>query len=268
MRSACLLVILSAVGCATRIAPIESGHWDTSGQPPQNLPAFSIESIAGEYASHSPGGGTALTIGKDGRWSCHDVPFMAQARNYGSGKVRISGESVVLEANDVIGFPTGEFVVLTLVKWGDRRYLLAPGEFAEFCNHINWGFEPERGMWGRFFLLDEGAERANIIHPVKGPPELPEKWLKAILSKPVAGVVQELLPGGRIRVNVGSADGVFEEMDLRTADEAGRFLCFLRVFSFTEHECVLEPSAKPEYTPPQVGWKVYCNADGAAYAPR
>lgn len=268
LRTACLVVALSTAGCATRQSPLESGLWESGVRPPQHPPAFSVRSVAGEYACHSPGGGTALVISKDGRWTCRDVPFIGGARCYGSGTIRVSGEDIVLEENDAIGFPTGEFVVFTLVRWCERRYLVAPGEFAAFCNHINWGFEPDRGMWGRAFLLDEGAERPNVIHEVTGPPELPPQWLKAILREPITGSILEVLPEGRLRVDLGSADGVFEQMDLRTADEQGRFLTFLHAVTVSEHESILAPRTPVHDGAPQPGWKVTCDARGAEYAPR
>ncbi|MCC6737525.1 MAG: hypothetical protein IT452_00650 [Planctomycetia bacterium] len=74
-----------------------------------------------------------------------------------------------------------------------------------------------------------------------GPPELPPQWLKAILREPITGSILEVLPEGRLRVDLGSADGVFEQMDLRTADEQGRFLTFLHAVTVSEHESILAP---------------------------
>ncbi|MCE9582030.1 MAG: hypothetical protein K8T20_05885 [Planctomycetes bacterium] len=268
MRRFNLLLLVASLGCSVRPAPVEDGRWNVSGVAPNDPPAFSMRSVAGNYDTHSPGGGAELRIGTDGRWTYHDFSFFGTSNDMSSGTFRVSGDSIVLEENDAIGFPSGEYVVLTLVRWCERRYLLAPDDFARFCNHLNWGSEPERSMWGRFLLKDEGAERFNIVHPVEGPPGLPAEWLKHILREPIAGVVREVLPEGRLRVDLGSAEGIFPEMDLRAVDERGVNLTFLRAVSCTEHECVLEPRGKPEGQTPQVGWKVTCDAKGAEFAPK
>jgi len=75
---------------------------------------------------------------------------------------------------------------LQLVRWGERRYLVAPSSMQDFVNAMHDGSEPRSFAHG-MFLLAKGDE----AKPVRGLPELPGHYLAAIRSEPLeAGVLR------------------------------------------------------------------------------
>jgi hypothetical protein len=60
---------------------------------------------------------------------------------------------------------------IILVRWGDRRYLIAEWDHWSFCDAIRSGEEPRGRSLGRFFLREGDWEK-----PVVGLPDVPEEW--------------------------------------------------------------------------------------------
>ncbi|MDI9239153.1 hypothetical protein QLQ15_09545 [Lysobacter sp. LF1] len=118
-----------------------------------------------------------------------------------------------------LGFPEE----LQLVRWGARRYLIAPSSMQDFVNAMHGGSEPRITAYGRFLLAkgDEGK-------PVQGLPGLPERYLAAIRSEPLeAGVLRvERVSAARhgefcekryrITLNRGALDGLAAGVELTT----------------------------------------------------
>lgn len=67
------------------------------------------------------------------------------------------------------------------VRWGERRYLIAPGQLAEFGGG---SFEPRREAHG-FFYLRDGDEHL----PSDGAPEIPLAYQMHLLAKPVTAKI-------------------------------------------------------------------------------
>lgn len=89
-------------------------------------------------------------------------------------------------------FPTS----VTLVRWGERRYLLADDQMMDFVNAMHEGWEPRSDLHG-MFLLARGDEEK----PAPGLPGLPEGILAYLRSEPLEIGLSRIEPG----VDRGSA---------------------------------------------------------------
>jgi hypothetical protein len=75
------------------------------------------------------------------------------------------------------------------VSWGPRRYLIPPGEMIGFCNRVNAGDEPRKGLYG-FHLLRSGDEKK----PVTGFPAVPAEFAKYLRTTPIASAIIAVRP--------------------------------------------------------------------------
>lgn len=98
------------------------------------------------------------------------------------------------------------------VRWGDRHYLVPVSELLEFCNHVNSGSETRRGVHGRF-ALRRGDEKLAV----EGSPEVPAKYQRFLLSKPIMAKISDI-DGEQIIVDIGSIDGAFAGMQMFVED--------------------------------------------------
>lgn len=127
------------------------------------------------------------------------------------------------------GTPT-EFVP---VPWGQRMYLVPGEDREEFCNSVNGGQEPRRWAHGQVYLRD-----GDWTKPVTGHPTVPKEWEPMLLKRPIRAKVVDVLADGRARVDAGTADGVWKEMEL-WADV--RTFGLVKVVEADEHSCVIAP---------------------------
>lgn len=145
-------------------------------------------------------------------------------RNYGSVEYR---EGVLVLhpklPNERIGFQ-GIETEFTLLRWGDRRYLIPADEMITFCNAVNYGEEPRRDVHG-FFLLRSDDWKL----PAAGFPAVPSEFREYLLGEPIVaevsavdGVQQE---SGRryttATLDAGENQGVRPGMEFRLIDSKG-----------------------------------------------
>lgn len=76
-----------------------------------------------------------------------------------------------------------------IVRWGERRYLVAADDVVGFCNEINAGSEPRAHVYGRHFLR-QGDETV----PVTGFPELPSEYDGYLLEEPLGASIVSVGP--------------------------------------------------------------------------
>ena len=74
-----------------------------------------------------------------------------------------------------------------LIRWGERRYLVAADDVVGFCNQVNQGREPRANVHGATFMRS-GDERKKV----EGLPELPEQYRDYLLKAPVTASVVEI----------------------------------------------------------------------------
>jgi len=70
------------------------------------------------------------------------------------------------------------------IRWGERVYLIPTDEIVQFCNEINSGSEPRKGVHGQSFL-----RRGDEKKEVQGKPELPKEFMSCLFDKPVNAVI-------------------------------------------------------------------------------
>jgi hypothetical protein len=134
-------------------------------------------------------------------------------RNFGAVSAR--GQELRLSfvfENDQEGF-RGLAPDLTLVPWGERRYLVPNDEIAAFCSAVNSGSEPRTSLRGNH-LLRRGDEQLEVT----GTPELPDGYCDLLLPAPLLATVRSV---GPTRSWLGRADTEFHETPI-TLDQGHR----------------------------------------------
>jgi len=126
------------------------------------------------------------------------------------------------------GTPTEFFPI----RWGSRTYLVATNEIVRFCSEVNQGGEPRHGNWGQFYLRQDDWKK-----PVTGFPDVPDQWVKFLLSKPVKGKVTELINKREAWLDIGATEGVLEGMILTARDDAGVVFSQVRVEAVEKERC-------------------------------
>ena len=120
-----------------------------------------------------------------------------------SGLLKRVGEYVLLPSADQIE-PQIPRLFLP-VKWGRRTYLIPPEKLEEFSDAIIKADEPRNeGAPGQFYVV-------GLAEPAGGVPELPEPWATSLRKNAAFGAVVEVRERGRVKVDVGSADGIGAE---------------------------------------------------------
>lgn len=150
--------------------------------------------------------------------------------------------------------------VLVPVRWGERRYLIAPDEFADFSDSINGGYEPRSSMLGRVWL-HEGDWRLEA----EDRPDLPPEFRHYLLAQPLettivavgVSTLEELgtvrLRHTRVTLGLGRAQGVFVGMTFHVGPQ-GLFASVLAVDEATSEAC-LDGYDDPAPVLPVVGWR-------------
>jgi hypothetical protein len=148
---------------------------------------------------------------------------------------------------------------LVPVRWGPRRYLVAPRDLVKYCNAVNFGREPRAGAHGSFFLRQGDWDRKT-----EGRPLVPEEYRPYLLARPIEGTIRRVGPArleeGRagirlsrttVTLDVGRRHGVLPGMEF-SVHEGHRTA---EVLTVAEHEATAEivdiltrPGA-PEYRP-------------------
>jgi hypothetical protein len=108
------------------------------------------------------------------------------------------------------------------VHWGPRTYLIAADEMVDFCNDVNSGREPRKGIYGRHLLRDGDEKRE-----AEGKPDVPAQFIQYLLKKPIIGQIVAVgkvstrpsvasfkFKDIEVTLNVGKKDGLLPGMQL------------------------------------------------------
>jgi len=214
--------------------------------PPVPIAGNGFAAVAGEsYQGDGRGWNLRLSILPDGRYSfvwsgCLGVYHRE------SGFVRDVGGYLALSPIKQIEPRMAR--VFAPLKWGRRTYLIPPESLQEFCDAIIAGDEPRENAHGRFYAL-------GLDGRADGVPDLPSPWAAYLRENLVIGTIVEV-KGGRVKVDVGSSDGLRVDGVL-TVQGRGRARRKLRVAAVDEHSCQAEEGDPGEFKNPlEVGWKV------------
>lgn len=150
------------------------------------------------------------------------------------------------------------------VKWGERTYLIPDDEIVEFCNGINFGWEPREDSHGFFLLRDGDCEKK-----VTGFPSLPKKYRPYLLKKPIETEIVKLgktasrpslgnfeFKETSVVLGAGKKQGVLPGMELHVYEpNDAHSSAIVKKVSDDSSEAVVTWMDDTESLP-KVGWKV------------
>ena len=184
-------------------------------------------------------------------------------RNYGD--VTLSNGVMVLHSEypfEEVGFTVlgAEYVP---IAWGERTYLVEMDGIVTFCNAVNAGKEPRKGMRGVIFLKDGDHKQQEI-----GQPRLPAGFERYLLHETVDATVLRLqdkhVTTNRHGVTVtdfpavidkGHKDGIYAGMELYRRD-IWELIRATVVDSADESAVVRYRSYGTNIVCPDVGWSM------------
>jgi hypothetical protein len=219
-----VLVVAAIVGLLAVLLVPQPDHDPAHHYPPARANAgTALADHAGTYHQRAaPASGWELSILPDGRYS----RFCGYCTGIGdreSGYVRLlAGHCILLPARPSSTSPGVERDFFP-VRWKDRRYLVPADRMQEFCDAIIEAKEPrpETAMAEHFLVSSPAAQ-------VDGIPELPEPWDAFLRENLVIGKIVEVRDEQRVRIDLGSADGI-EEGDVlavqRRDEKRVRYVC-------------------------------------------
>ncbi|MCE9583297.1 MAG: hypothetical protein K8T20_12475 [Planctomycetes bacterium] len=239
MKRWTLLLFLCA-GCAARSVPPPAEPAATA--PESSFPA--AMSIAGEYSAGITGAWRSFDLNADGTWASQSgccVGLNGGHRGHwkesdGRAWLRVEEEMGSCGWQDQPEWTKSDGMIpLTILRWGERVYLIADQEWLHFVNDVNQKMEP-REHGGGWFLLRSGDDDK----PAPGLPRVPDEWNSWLLPEPVCGEILEVLPDGLAIASLGSRDGLRKDMVLTVAarDGYGDLIQAL-VVSAKEDRCIL-----------------------------
>ena len=152
---------------------------------------------------------------------------------------------------------------LTPVVWGDRHYLIPPGEMHQFASDVNGGLEPRKEIYG-LYLLRRGDERKKV----RGAPTIPAEYRGYLLAAPIRARVSsvgesrpdkryECLSKGRVTpviLDVGSGKGVKVGMEFYLYSPLKTYAT-IKVTKVEDGASEGEVFQCIEDAPPSTGWK-------------
>ena len=116
--------------------------------------------VAGDYyQGDGLGANSSLTLEREGRFHFSERGCLGLYAAF-AGRAVLQDGVVTLEPDRP---PTGELetrvpLVLRVVRWGKRIYLIPPDDIPDFENAVNLAREPRRGVHGSFYLRHGDVE--------------------------------------------------------------------------------------------------------------
>ncbi|MEN6450205.1 MAG: hypothetical protein ABFC96_06925 [Thermoguttaceae bacterium] len=185
-------------------------------------------------------------------------------RNYGAvsfdkGKIHLS----CTLPNKRKGFQ-GIAEEFTPIAWGERKYLVPSDDIVGFCNDVNDGSEPRKGMHGSYLLRD-GDEKKEA----KGVPTVPAEFRPYLLSHPVEAeivvvgnattrpsVCEWKFKDTPVVLNRGKKQGLLKGMKLHVT-KPNNVVESVEITKAEDERCeaVMTQVGEKE-AGPQVGWKL------------
>jgi len=150
------------------------------------------------------------------------------------------------------------------IPWGDRKYLVPANDIVGFCNDVNYGYEPRKGLHG-FHLLRLGDEKREV----KGFPAVPEKFKPYLLARPIEAeiigvgkhVTSPGVGGGKFRdtpitLNCGKKKGLLAGMKLHVVKPED-IIGSVEIKKVDEDRAeAVMPRIGEDEAGPQIGWKL------------
>lgn len=154
--------------------------------------------IAGEYyQGDGLGLNWTLTLKEDHTFTFVWVGCVGE---YGNAAGQWSEESGAVNLWLTAVHDSGDRLPLSysIVRWGERVYLVPPEEFPRFCSGVVQGWEPREDDHGEFFLRMGYSDRKPA-----GKPSLPVSYRSFLLEAPVRAKIVSV-DGGKATINAGA----------------------------------------------------------------
>jgi len=236
-----IVTLISVCVFGTLIGMIESSKIDfdtTHRYPPvrSGSEATDVAGLAGEYyRGDGLGFRNRLSILQDGRYSLIESGCTGVHHRESGFVQETKGHYVLSPSRPSEPLIERDFV---LIGWGQRHYLVPPGETQELRDAIIEGREPRDDARGRFYI------RLPMM-PADGLPDSPPEWASALRDDLLLGRVTEvsavgLAKIGRAKLDLGAKDGL-REGDILTVQRHGDHLKRrLRILSVADRSCVAD----------------------------
>ena len=187
-----LLVVFFSTGC---LFGYEDG--EKKGQIRTELKKLGKHDWAGEYIYGAWGDVQLLILAPGSGFEIERHRCLGPVeRNYGAVEVKDSRVHLRFSLKNPSEGWEKFAADWTIVRWGDRRYLVPQDGLVEFCNRVNLGFE------GHF--LRKGDEKKLV----QGMPDVPAEYRDYLLSKPVEATVVAV---GKASTRPSRADWNFKD---------------------------------------------------------
>jgi hypothetical protein len=253
-----VLALAAIVGLLAGLLIPQSDHDRTHRYPPAKAEAgTALADLAGTYHQRlGRSSGWELALLPDGRYS-RFCGYCTGTGERESGYVKLlAGHCILLPAGPGATSPGVERDFLP-VRWKERLYLLPADRMQEFCDAVIDGKEPRpEGAMGEHFLVRSPAV------PVDGIPDLPDRWADYLLENLVIGRVIEAAGGNRLRIDLGSADGIEVGDMLAVQPREERWTRYIRVESVQERTAIAAEADREDHDgPPEVGRTVVMRRD-------
>jgi len=224
-------------------------------QTPSQSTSSDTNHLIGRYEYSFMFGGASITLKADGSFENDSGSCTITTRK--TGTYSISGETIRFKILKQLAKPNGdenwvdvsdaksrrEFfhysddepddlpaseLVLRIVKWGERTYLISEDGLASFVHSINLGLEPRNGdprfVYDGSFFLREGDEEKSAT----GKPLLPAKYLDLLLNEPITATIVSIEAKENEKIatiDKGRLAGVKVGMDFIPGDQDPDFCC-------------------------------------------
>lgn len=144
---------------------------------------------------------------------------------------------------------------LVPIAWGCRRYLITPTEMLEFCNEVNSGREPRKGIHGMYLL-----RRGDEARAADGLPTVPAEFAPYLLDRPIDAAIVAVGKtndkGTFVVLNRGEKHGLLPRMKLHVVDvDFGIPTAEVTQVDDGRSEALVE-RVFDDGSAPQIGWKL------------
>lgn len=208
-----------------------------------------VVAFAGEYRTGGLGDWRELTIDASG-----EVTFVSGSCDIQKpavrGVARKVGPVLVLESRSSDGSGTADETASRLVPvaWGELQYLVAEDDMLAFCRAVAEGVEPRAGSFGGPLL-----RRGDWDVPVTGTPGVPAEFERYLRLVSLRGNVIAVAENGEGTIDIGTADGLREGMELKTSHRRVSAL----VVEAREHDATIVTRFRNHDIRTRLEWEVW-----------
>jgi|GEM_PF-5820322 len=161
------------------------------------------------------------------------------------GKFEVKNNTVIFNPDKTpmwLGLPSKP-EVWHLVRWGDRKYLIAQSQLIDFCMDMNHGVEPRKYKnFGAHYYLRMG----DWDKPVTGRPQLPKEFEKQFGPNPMEGKIVEMSGKNEAWVDFGAEAAIEVGKTLYVQGTPGMCFSRVRIVEVKASRCRIKPDGQTD----------------------